>query len=246
MLLYFASIVATDKSITNYDRVTENDDPDEVNDLIGETTFIKPIKKVRSSGIIHSVEDLSTNSTWVYRKNSGTDSNRGSRRKRNAFANDEIISKIQAHLEKNLLTSPASSSTTGREKGLSRSMDIPTSNVPQSQQQIHYDHQFQDGEIKLDQTLQQQHSEMSVTVLPIGTANNNRLSSVENEETEKTVGCFARYLDINLLKDPTFILMCLSVTLMSVGCPYMLYYLPAHAVSIGIKNYYKSCQTFRI
>lgn len=41
------------------------------------------------------------------------------------------------------------------------------------------------------------------------------------------------YLDITLLKDGTFIVMCLSVTLMSTGCPYMLYYLPAHVINNG-------------
>lgn len=42
-----------------------------------------------------------------------------------------------------------------------------------------------------------------------------------------------RYIDISLLKDPTFIAMCLSVTLMSTGCPYMLYFLPVYAISAG-------------
>lgn len=44
---------------------------------------------------------------------------------------------------------------------------------------------------------------------------------------------FFRYLDTSLLKDPVFILMCLSVTLMSTGCPYMLFYLPAYVTSNG-------------
>ena len=43
-----------------------------------------------------------------------------------------------------------------------------------------------------------------------------------------------RYIDVSLLKDPTFVGMCLSVTLMSVGCPYMLYFLPAYALSQGL------------
>lgn len=42
-----------------------------------------------------------------------------------------------------------------------------------------------------------------------------------------------RYLDLTLLKDSKFIAMCLSVTLMSTGCPYMLYFLPAYALSAG-------------
>lgn len=49
-------------------------------------------------------------------------------------------------------------------------------------------------------------------------------------------GCVSwinNYLDLSLLSDPLFILMCLSVTLMSTGSPYMLYYLPAHVLSAG-------------
>lgn len=42
-----------------------------------------------------------------------------------------------------------------------------------------------------------------------------------------------RYLDFTLLKDKKFIAMSLSVTLMSTGCPYMLYFLPAFALSAG-------------
>uniref|UniRef100_A0A1A9V3B0 Major facilitator superfamily (MFS) profile domain-containing protein n=1 Tax=Glossina austeni TaxID=7395 RepID=A0A1A9V3B0_GLOAU len=195
---------ATEKSVPS----CAQDSDDEIKDTIGETTFIKPIKKVRSSGIMHSVEDLSTNSTWVYRKNSGTDSNRGSRRKRNVFANDEIISKIQAHLEKPL------SPPTVVIKGLSKSMDIPTPVTNTSE-------------------LKQSEGEQKDSML--------RINAIEEEEEEDDIEeqpmtCYERveiYLDISLLKDPTFILMCLSVTLMSVGCPYMLYYLPAHVISIG-------------
>ncbi|XP_075166865.1 monocarboxylic acid transporter silnoon [Haematobia irritans] len=176
---------------------------DEIKDIIGETTFIKPIKKVRSSGIMHSVEDLSTTSTWVYRKNSGTESNRASRRRRNVFANDEIISKIQAHLEKPL--SPPTVVT----RGLSKSMEIPTPISSMSEQKS--TENAQNGSI-------------------IG------INSLQEDVDDAPLTCYERieiYLDISLLKDPTFILMCLSVTLMSVGCPYMLYYLPAHVISIG-------------
>ncbi|ALC42142.1 Sln, partial [Drosophila busckii] len=182
---------------------------DEVKDIIGETTFIKPMKKVRSSGLLHSVEDLSTDSTWVYRKHSGTDSNRGSRRRRNVFANDETISKIQAHLEKPL--SPPSVVS----RGLSKSMEIPTpvSKLSELKQQPPADSQLQledDDDDEDDDGVD------------------------EDEQLKRS--CCARievYLDLSLLQDPSFILMCLSVTLMSVGCPYMLYYLPAHVISIG-------------
>lgn len=59
----------------------------------------------------------------------------------------------------------------------------------------------------------------------------------EEEEDEKSsCGCMNwinNYLDLSLLSEPMFILMCLSVTLMSVGSPYMLYYLPAYVLSAG-------------
>lgn len=173
------------------------------------------MKKVRSSGIMHSVEDLSTDSTWVYRKNSGTDSNRGSRRRRNVFANDEIISKIQAHLGKPL--SPPAVVT----RGLSKSMEIPTpvSNFTDLNKR---------GEL---------HDLSGAIVaqppMDVGTCDGD-----DDDDNEPRTCCerIELYLDISLLKDTTFILMCLSVTLMSVGCPYMLYYLPAHALSNGKRN----------
>ncbi|XP_055904859.1 uncharacterized protein LOC129940519 [Eupeodes corollae] len=183
----------TDKCVNNNDK-SHNDSDDEYKDTIGETTFMKPMKSVRSSGILHSVEDLSTDSTWVYRKHSGSDSNRGSRRRRNVFANDEIISKIQAHLEKPI------SPPTSANRGLSKSMEIPT------------------------------------PVSNLADLKNQKIEEEDDYEDDPPRTCCDRiqtYLDISLLRDPTFILMCLSVTLMSVGCPYMLYYLPAHVISIG-------------
>ena len=43
----------------------------------------------------------------------------------------------------------------------------------------------------------------------------------------------SRYIDLSLLKDSRFIMMCLTVALMSTGSPYMLYYLPAYVLSTG-------------
>lgn len=199
-ITFYRNIIsASEKSVPNC--AQESDD--EIKDIIGETTFIKPMKKVRSSGIMHSVEDLSTTSTWVYRKNSGSESNRASRRRRNVFANDEIISKIQAHLEKPL--SPPTVVT----RGLSKSMEIPT---------------------PISSMSEKKSTENPKNGSIIGA------NSLEEDADDAPLTCYERieiYLDISLLKDPTFILMCLSVTLMSVGCPYMLYYLPAHVISIG-------------
>ncbi|EDV98062.1 uncharacterized protein LOC6568897 [Drosophila grimshawi] len=196
---------------------------DEVKDIIGETTFIKPMKKVRSSGLMHSVEDLSTDSTWVYRKHSGSDSNRGSRRRRNVFANDETISKIQAHLEKPL------SPPTVVSRGLSKSMEIPTpfSNLSELKQ-----HQQSDGSILDSQLLE------STAAYDDDNDDDDNDAADDEDDDERQLkrSCCARiemYIDLSLLQEPSFILMCLSVTLMSVGCPYMLYYLPAHVISIG-------------
>ncbi|XP_034654169.1 uncharacterized protein LOC117892191 isoform X1 [Drosophila subobscura] len=211
-----AAAAAAAAAATNDKSAQESDD--EVKDIIGETTFIKPMKKVRSSGLLHSVEDLSTDSTWVYRKHSGTDSNRGSRRRRNVFANDEVISKIQAHLERPL--SPPSVVS----RGLSKSMEIPTpvSNLSELKQQ-----QLSDSGI-LD-------SQLVESVNGDGAADFADDDDDDDEEQLPRTCCerIEMYLDISLLQEPRFILMTLSVTLMSVGCPYMLYYLPAHVISIG-------------
>lgn len=56
------------------------------------------------------------------------------------------------------------------------------------------------------------------------------------DEVESSKGCMNwinNYLDLSLLSDPMFILMCLSVVFMSTGSPYMLYYLPASVLSAG-------------
>ncbi|EDW79687.1 uncharacterized protein Dwil_GK17886 [Drosophila willistoni] len=195
---------------------------DEVKDIIGETTFIKPMKKVRSSGLLHSVEDLSTDSTWVYRKHSsGTDSNRGSRRRRNVFANDEVISKIQTHLEKEKPLSPPSSQPPPVSRGLSKSMEIPTpvSNLSELKQ-------MDSGMLS---------SQLVSTGYHMDDDDDDDEDGAEDGDKMPRTCCerIEMYLDISLLQEPSFILMCLSVTLMSVGCPYMLYYLPAHVISIG-------------
>lgn len=125
-------------------------DSDEEKDQVGETIFMKPIKAMRSSSILHSVEDLSTDSTCVYKSR--------------------------------------------QRDGLSRSMFL----MP------------------------------SEPIKDIGTR-------TEPQHTPKKTWSqkIARYLDLSLLKNIHFIMMCLSVTLMSTGSPYMLYYLPAYVLSAG-------------
>lgn len=179
------------------DKIIQLDSDDELKDVVGETTFMKQFGSVRSSSILHSVEDLSTDSTFVYKNRSGFDSNRGSRkRNKNALSTDEILAKIPAPASNtngaalmNLDEGP-----TPQNRGLSKSMIIPT---PVS-----------------DFTEFDEPHEM-----------------VASKRT-----CCDRikmYLDISLLKDPVFILLCSSVVLMSTGCPYMLFYLPAYVTSAG-------------
>ena len=55
-----------------------------------------------------------------------------------------------------------------------------------------------------------------------------------SNKPKKTISeIITQYLDISLLKNIKFIFMCCSVTLMSTGCPYLLYFLPAYAISSG-------------
>lgn len=110
-----------------------NDADDEDADIVGETKFTKPISAIRptrSSSILHSVEDLSTDSTCVYKSRSGYDSNRGSRRRiitqnfGNRLSNDEIIDKKALN---NLFDrSNGSTIQATNIRGLSKSMILPT------------------------------------------------------------------------------------------------------------------------
>lgn len=100
---------------------------------MGESRFTKPnsaIRPTRSSSILHSVEDLSTDSTCVYKARSGYDSNRGSRRRiitqkfGNRLSNDEIPDKQTLNNlfdYNNALTIQSSNN-----RGLSKSMILPT------------------------------------------------------------------------------------------------------------------------
>lgn len=127
-----------------------SDNSDEEKDVIGETIFMKPIRAMRSSSILHSVEDLSTDSTCVYKSR--------------------------------------------QRDGLSRSMYL----------------------------------------MPSEPFREINISSEPRVVPKKTyMEKIAKYLDLSLLKDLHFIMMCLSVTLMSTGSPYMLYYLPAYVLSAG-------------
>lgn len=121
-------------------------DSEEEKDVMGEGLRMKPISKIRSSSILHSVEDLSTDSTCVYKARSSLRS--------------------------------------------LRSSVTAVCPVPQNEPQV-------------------------------------------PEEKKTVMQRIAQYIDLSLLKNPQFIMMCFSVSLMSTGSPYMLYYLPAYVHAAG-------------
>ncbi|KAI5636793.1 major facilitator superfamily domain-containing protein [Phthorimaea operculella] len=60
--------------------------------------------------------------------------------------------------------------------------------------------------------------------------------NIQRQQVKEKRGCvekISKYLDVSLLKSWRFGLMCASVTLMSCGSPYALYYLPAYTVAVG-------------
>ena len=99
--------------------MTESED--ELKDIIGNMSFLKPIASLRSSSILHSVEDLSTDSTFVYRNRSGYDSNRNSKRCKQKPDEAEPKTKDVMEPERN-----ESLKSVPINKGLSKSMIIPT------------------------------------------------------------------------------------------------------------------------
>ncbi|KAJ8674985.1 hypothetical protein QAD02_010771 [Eretmocerus hayati] len=142
-------------------------DSEEEKDTIGVPPMnFKPIHKIRSSSLLHSVEDLSTDSTCFYKSRSSQRSLRAS----SALAMGGSV------------------------------------NLPQPQQQ----HQNQQRSRSL--TLAEQ------------TASKESLA-------QRIVA--SRYIELGLLRDSRFIAMGLSVTLMSAGSPYMLYYLPKYVNDMG-------------
>ncbi|XP_058464731.1 uncharacterized protein LOC131438618 isoform X2 [Malaya genurostris] len=204
-----------DSKFVNVTEKTLQESEDELKDIISNPIFLKPIASIRSCSILHSVEDLSTDSTCVYKNRaSGYDSHRNSKRIKQPTLPPKTEQQQPPQLQGllDLGSDPAdkppleldnptviinnnnsSSLSQNNNRGLSKSMVIPT---------------------------------------PVGDLSN----IFDDEYTEYTRGLaekISQYLDISLLQDIAFILMCLSVTLMSVGCPYMLYYLPAYVISAG-------------
>lgn len=132
------------------DRIIRNDNADEEdNDKIGESQFMRRTKSTRSSTLLHSVEDLSTDSTCVYKSRSGYDSRRNSNRcHQNGNSNqldcittglnttDDLLEKVALNNQYKRNTNQ----TTTTNRGLSKSMILPTS-----------DYSDHDGPIKIKQ-----------------------------------------------------------------------------------------------
>lgn len=136
-------------------------DSDEEKDVMGEGLRMKPISKIRSSSILHSVEDLSTDSTCVYKARSS-------------------------------LRSLRSSVTAMGPPEQQQPPPSPPSRLP--------------------------------SLTPTATSTESKITFMQK---------LTRYIDLSLLKNPQFIMMCISVSLMSTGSPYMLYYLPAYVHAAG-------------
>lgn len=127
------------------------DQDDEDKDTIGETRFMKPIKATRSSTLLHSVEDLSTDSSCLFKARNGFDSNRSSSRRRavacgvgvtdtgnatttastkngTGFSTDEFLDKVPLNINTGNLSSRKyhSAKQAAAYRGLSKSMILPT------------------------------------------------------------------------------------------------------------------------
>lgn len=134
------------------DRIRHNGDAEEEdNDKVGESQFMKRTKSTRSSTLLHSVEDLSTDSTCVYKARSGYDSRRNSSRCHQAgnavdatnksgsgLNTDELLEKVALNSPYTRKINSTKQSTTNR--GLSKSMILPTSTC---------DYSDLDGSIKI-------------------------------------------------------------------------------------------------
>ncbi|XP_050451578.1 monocarboxylate transporter 13 isoform X2 [Cataglyphis hispanica] len=137
-------------------------DSDEEKDVMGEGLPMKSISKIRSSSILHSVEDLSTDSTCVYKA------------------------------ARSSLRSLRSSVTAMGPTEQQQPPSSPPSRMP--------------------------------SLTPTAASTESKITFMQR---------VTRYIDLSLLKNPQFIMMCISVSLMSTGSPYMLYYLPAYVHAAG-------------
>lgn len=91
----------------NVTEKTLQESEDELKDIISNAIFLKPIASIKSCSILHSVEDLSTDSTFVYKnRGSGYDSQRNSKRLKQR--NEEMYNRIhqQKHQQQDILLPP--------------------------------------------------------------------------------------------------------------------------------------------
>uniref|UniRef100_A0A182SBE5 Major facilitator superfamily (MFS) profile domain-containing protein n=1 Tax=Anopheles maculatus TaxID=74869 RepID=A0A182SBE5_9DIPT len=244
--------------LVNITEKTLQESEDELKDILSSAIFLKPISSIRSCSILHSVEDLSTDSTCVYKNRaSGYDSKRNSMR----YKQHQLHHHRQEAQARPLQPpeQPIGSQTTlGMAEGAvcgeapllgplllaPNELDKTVSVVPEA-----VPSKTVTGPIPTVMSS----NNMCAMVPTKGLAqNNNRglsksmiiptpvgdLDEIFDEDPYTAYNAtllekISQYLDITLLQDITFILMCLSVALMSVGCPYMLYYLPAYVISAG-------------
>lgn len=102
-------------------------DSEEDDDKVLDSIHLREIP-MRSSGILHSVEDLSIDSSFYFRNRSSFSSNRGSSRRHRAStqpraSNDEIVIKIP------IIETTDNSLTVNSNRGLSKSMVITNPNA---------------------------------------------------------------------------------------------------------------------
>ncbi|XP_035901209.1 uncharacterized protein LOC118507216 [Anopheles stephensi] len=251
-----------DNKFVNITEKTLQESEDELKDILSSAIFLKPISSIRSCSILHSVEDLSTDSTCVYKNRaSGYDSKRNSMRYKQHQLHHHHRQEAQARPLQPADQPIGSQTTLGLVEGQGACGEAPLLGplllAPN----------------ELDKTVQvvpeaaaaptktmagpiptvMSSNNMCAMVPTKGLAqNNNRglsksmiiptpvgdLDEIFDEDPYTAYNAtllekISQYLDITLLQDITFILMCLSVALMSVGCPYMLYYLPAYVISAG-------------
>uniref|UniRef100_A0AAG5D144 Major facilitator superfamily (MFS) profile domain-containing protein n=1 Tax=Anopheles atroparvus TaxID=41427 RepID=A0AAG5D144_ANOAO len=244
-----------DSKFVNITEKTLQESEDELKDILSSAIFLKPISSIRSCSILHSVEDLSTDSTCVYRnRGSGYDSKRNSMRYKQQLHQQQQqqrqetqVLRLQAADPVGSPTSLAVTTDAGGEAPLLGPLLLATNELDKSAIVATKDPTLATvpavlsssalGSMVPAKGLAQNNnrglSKSMIIPTPVGDLNeifdDDHYPAYKMTLSEK----ISQYLDITLLQDITFILMCLSVALMSVGCPYMLYYLPAYVISAG-------------
>uniref|UniRef100_A0A182QD60 Major facilitator superfamily (MFS) profile domain-containing protein n=1 Tax=Anopheles farauti TaxID=69004 RepID=A0A182QD60_9DIPT len=256
-----------DSKFVNITEKTLQESEDELKDILSSAIFLKPISSIRSCSILHSVEDLSTDSTCVYKNRaSGYDSKRNSMRYKQQLQHQHQQHHRQTETQgRQPAAEPTGSQTTlglaesgicGEAPLLGPLLLAPTElekSVTGATESNTIGAVTTKGTTAAIPTVMSSNN-MCAMVPTKGLAqNNNRglsksmiiptpvgdLDEIFDEDPYTAYNAtllekISQYLDITLLQDITFILMCLSVALMSVGCPYMLYYLPAYVISAGL------------